>query len=78
MSRTPDYVTTEQFSIIKNDFWDKLIIPVNTFVRPIELCYLPKHILDSSLHKWVDLNKEVYAYSHYGIIPIPKDKMRKV
>jgi hypothetical protein len=77
MLPTPNFITTEDYRFMKSK-WTEQILPAGSFVRPIELCWLPKHILDADGHKWFNSETEVYAYCSWGIIAIPKKIMRKV
>lgn len=77
MSRTPDYVLTEDV-YYKANTYDEKQIPAGSFVRPIELSYVPKHIIEDTRWRWFNKDLEVFCYTHYGILPIAKDKMRQV
>lgn len=76
--KTPDYVTSEDYKFIYNELWDKKVLPARTFVRPIELKYVPQHIKDSFFHKFFDSKTEVYVYCSYGMIAIPIKLLRQV
>jgi len=76
--RVAEFITDEDCSVLKNDMWEKMTIPKGTFVKPIEVCYLPKHIKDGRLFKLVDFNDEVYVYSSYGIHPILRKSLRRI
>jgi hypothetical protein len=76
--KTPNYKISEDFSFVCNDLWDKKIIPAGTFVRPIELQYVPQHIKDWFFHKFFDEEKEIYVYCSYGMIAIPRKLLREV
>ncbi len=48
-----------------------------TFVRPIDLKYVPKHITDDERWKYFDKNTDVFCYYSGGIVPIPKALIRE-
>lgn len=73
---TPNYVLTEDFTVYAK-FSSNTILPAGTFVRPIEVTWLPKHILELSEHLWFNPQKEIYVYTSAGIIIVPKDIVRK-
>jgi hypothetical protein len=72
---TPDYKLTADFKYWVNT-QDCITMPAGTFVRPVEFRYLPKELQDrSSLIKIAD--KEVFCHTKIGLIPIPKELLRK-
>ena len=73
--KTPNYVLDEDFSIPYGHH-DVKVLPAGTFVRPIETCYVPKHIKDEN--KWFNEKTDCYCYTRIGIIVIPKKYVRKV
>jgi hypothetical protein len=75
---TPNYVTKEDFRFMSDSLWNEKVLESGTFVRPIELAYVPKHIRDNPMNRWFDAEKEVYVYCSFGIIAIPKNIVRKL
>lgn len=74
---TPNYVMTKDYRIFVVGKQEYRTIPEGTFVRPIEQCYIPKHTKDI-WDKWFTPVLEVYTYSTYGILPIPRKYIRQV
>lgn len=75
---TPNYLTTEECSFVLNDnIWEKKILPAGTFVRPIDVRWLPNHIKESSSFRWMNDATEVFVYCKFGIILIPIKIVRK-
>lgn len=72
--RTPNYVLSEAHYHHVGPM-DARTLPAGTFVRPIELCYVPKHVTEAN--REFDKEKEVYCYCRYGILPIPKSIIRE-
>lgn len=68
--RAPHYGITEEYPISVNAQTRK-VLPAGSFVRPINIEYVPKHILKEN----PDLNQKiwVFCYTHYGIVPIPRE-----
>lgn len=74
---TPNYILNKQVTIhlgIKGN----IIFPEGTFVRPIEVTYLPSHITEDKEFKDFDPDKEVYCYTPKGIKRLLKDCVRKI
>ncbi len=76
MSQTPDYILTEDFNC-SADFSQTKILSAGTFVRPIQFCYVPKHVLESKLGKFFNPKMEMFCYTRLGIVPIPKNIVRQ-
>lgn len=72
-----DYCTSEKVVIII-DWNDSLTIPEMTFVKPIEIRWVPKHVVENPRWQSFNPDKDVFCYCHYGIIPIPRSKVRKI
>lgn len=73
---TPNYVTIEEHRLYFGIQSDKTM-PAGSFVRPIDDRYLPEHIKQAREYQWYDPEREVFVYSHYGIVCIPKAKIRR-
>lgn len=69
--RAPNYIITEEhtYSLGVSDY---RTLPAGTFVRPLELHYVPKHIIEDKAH--LDFNKvtQIYCYCRFGIVAIPR------
>jgi hypothetical protein len=76
--KTPEYVTKEPWSYKKSFNTEPVNFPAGSFMKPIDPYYLPKHVLDSDEYRWSNKNTETFAYTRIGIIPVPKDLLRKV
>jgi hypothetical protein len=73
--RTPDYRTTEDFNL--GTGMDPKILPAGSFVRPVDLKWVPKHLVESPDHRFFNEEREVFAYCRFGFIVIPKRLLRK-
>jgi hypothetical protein len=73
---TPNYVLMEDTKVILAI--DSVVLPAGSFVRPINIYYLPAHIKANVRLYPVDLNKFVFCYTHYGITAVPISRIRKV
>lgn len=72
---TPNYVTTEDLHFPNSKV---KFLPSGSFVRPIDIKYLPVHCLDHRLTGYVFFpNYQVMAYCSAGIVPIDKKSIRK-
>lgn len=75
--KSPNYVLSSDCHFSSGNF-DSKVLYAGTFVRPIELKYVPQHVLDNPLWKGFNKDKEVFVYTRYGIIPVPKSSVREV
>jgi hypothetical protein len=73
--KTPNYMLTEEVRFI--NYGETKTIPKGAFVRPIELKYVPKHVLDSPNNRFFNSATEVFAFTRYGIVAIPKSSIRE-
>ncbi len=48
------------------------------FVRPVEECYVPKHIKEARPWFGSDMDGKTYAYTHFGFVLISKSIIREV
>lgn len=74
---TPNYVLTEDLTLYTTS-QKSTVLPVGSFVRPIELCYVPKHVLDSTMGRTFSKLTQVFCYTYFGIVPINWNLIRKV
>ncbi len=72
--RAPTYVTKNDTTIYEGATGNK-ILPAGSFVRPIEWCWVPKHILDDSRFKYGNIDLEVMCYTRYGFVKIRRDNI---
>jgi hypothetical protein len=75
MARSNDYVLTEEHWIEYGK--ERVRLPEGAFVRPVELQYLPKHIVDC-IPAWYDHAVSVYCYTRYGFTSVNRLKIRQV
>ncbi len=76
--RTSNYCLVSDHSYNQgNSRYDLRILSAGTFVRPLELNYVPKHVIDDERWKAFDKTKEVFCYCRYGIVPIPRNLIRE-
>lgn len=74
---TPNYVTTVDITCVHGVTGSK-ILPAGTFVRPVHIYYIPKHVKDDE--RWdyyVDGQFEFY-YTPLGFMLIDIEKIRKI
>lgn len=76
MIRTPNFVLEEDY-VFSEGAYDKKTVPAGTFVRPIEIQYVPKHCTEDDRWRNLDMTKYVYCYYSGGIIPFPKSSVRE-
>lgn len=74
--RLPEYQTTADHAH-NLTAQDQSTLPAGSFVIPLELCYVPKHVRDDRSRPYHDKEKNVYVYCRYGIVSIPKALIRR-
>lgn len=76
MSRTPNYRLNTDFSYSASPgMWanmDQKVIPAGSYVRPLELTYVPKHVVEDKRWEFFNKDLDVFCYTKNGIIPIPR------
>lgn len=75
--KTPDYVIMED-ALFNFGWHDTLTIPKGTFARPIQYHYLPKHVQEDHRFKGYSLERFVFCYTIYGVIPIERINLRQI
>ena len=75
--KIPEYTTMEEYVIVRT-VGKEDILPVGSFVKPIELVYLPQHIKDSSSYRWMKIAEQIFCYTHFGIILLPTNLIRRI
>lgn len=77
--RTPNYRLIQDHTVSSGSGLmgaDYKTLPAGSYVRPIELSYVPPHVKEDSRWKYFNKELEVFAYTKFGIIPIPKYILR--
>lgn len=74
---TPNYVLINDVSLYGDRGRDKSL-KAGSFVRPIELVYIPQHILEDASNKHFDKDIETFCYTRFGIFAIKNSNMRKI
>ena len=72
---TQNYALREEHKIWTKDL-DPKVLPQGAFVQPMNLSYVPKHITEKA--SWFNEDTEVYCYTRFGIIALPKSLIMKV
>lgn len=78
MSRSPNYRLKEDYHLSTGKWGsDTKTIPAGSYVRPIDLCYVPNHVLEDTRWQGLDLKNHVFCYVKLlGIVPIDKSVIR--
>lgn len=45
------------------------------YVKPLDIGYVLKHVLDDERWKWFNKDREVFCYTRKGVVPVPKDRI---
>lgn len=78
-SRTPNFAITEDYQVrASSSGWEMITIPANSYLRPIELVYVPEHVQNDS--RWVHFNPklEVFCFCKKGMFPIPRRLLKDI
>jgi hypothetical protein len=75
--KTPNYCLTEDCHIPSNDRGDGKVLEAGTWVRPIDPYYIPKHVKEDDRWPFFDENTQIFCYTRYGIVPLPKRILRE-
>lgn len=70
--KTEQWVLAQEYTHSFNQR-DSFTLPSGAFVLPMETKYVPKHVREAI---FLDSSKEIFCYTHFGIIPIPKKILR--
>ncbi len=78
--KTPNYILKEDYSYpsAKGNSHDLKILKAGAFVRPIQIQYVPKHVLEDERWRWIMTKTETFAYTSQGIVVIPLNIIREV
>lgn len=76
--KVDEFITTEAVKYHKGGLSNERTLPAYSFVKPINIRWVPQHVLDDVDGKWFTPSKEIFCYCSGGIIVIQKDKIRKV
>ena len=75
---TPNFILKEPFTLsCGQSHLDDRVLEAGSWVRPIEFCYVPKEVKEDPRWKYFDKNTEIFCYTHWGLIPIPKKSLRE-
>lgn len=70
--RTPNYRLKEEV-VISIDKYDSRVLPSGSFVRPIDLRYVPEHVIERN--KGFNKDYHVFVYCRWGVFPVPKSAL---
>jgi hypothetical protein len=74
MPRSSNYRLKEDFYFgsTYGSYQDGKKLPAGTYIRPIDLSYVPNHVINDQRWRHFNSELEVFCYTRFGIIPIPK------
>jgi hypothetical protein len=73
--KTPNYVTTEEITLHSANGQASKVVEAGSFVKPVEYCYLPSHIKESTEGRRLNEELDVFCYCKCGFIVIPRNKL---
>ena len=72
--KRPEYVLDKDHSCIF--YGDAVTLPKGSHVVPMDLRWVPQEIKEK--HRFFVDSSDVYVYTKYGILPIPKSILRTI
>lgn len=72
--RTPNWCINTAISISYGTH-DFKTLPAGSFVRPIHIDYVPKHVIEKN--PLFNPTTETYCFTRYGIVPIYTSNLRE-
>ncbi len=72
--RTPNWRLTADF-IVKRAGRTSVTLPAGSYVRPMDLYYVPEHIKDANPYFWE--SSETYCYTRHGIVAVPNHYLQE-
>lgn len=75
--KTPDYVLQSDFHM-RSGNGDPIVLLAGSFVRPLDLRWVPPHIKDDERNRYFNKDTQIYCYTSFGIIPIYLADIRQV
>lgn len=73
--KLPEYVLMREVTIRTGRYGGK-VLPVGSFVRPIEIKWVPKDVIEEQ--RIYNFDKESYYYTYYGIVIVPNEDVRMI
>lgn len=73
--RIKSHLTTEDYTFSRGQ--EMKTIPAGSYVKILSKKYVPKEVISAYQWKIMDPNSEVFCYTKYGIISIPKKILRE-
>lgn len=70
MAKVPEFITTEDYKF--GPLNDERVLPKGSFIKPIDVYYLPKHCYNYPTTMYYNKDRDVFIYCRFGIITIPK------
>lgn len=70
--KTPNYCLVEPHTYYANGYGgDHRDLPAGSWVRPIQIQYVPKHVTEDKRWSNFDPKSEIFVYCRFGIIAVP-------
>jgi hypothetical protein len=71
MIKTSNYMLTEDVTV------GEAQLPSGSFVRPIKIEYIPKHVIDDPRWSYFDNLVHIFCHTKCGILPIQREFLRE-
>lgn len=77
--RTPNFALSEDYSFAQGvKHYDVKTLPSGSFVRPVNFEYVPNFVLEDPRWRWFNKDIEVFCYTRFGFLAIPKASLREI
>lgn len=74
--RTSNYRLNQQHTWSQG-VHDSKCLPQGSYISPVKIEYVPKHIIEKACHQWFNSEMEIFCFTREGFVAIPKYKIRE-
>lgn len=66
----------EEITVYTDKAGSNKVLPAGSYVCPININYVPRHIKNDDKYRFYKDDKEVFCYTKLGFVLISRDKLR--
>ncbi len=71
--KTSNWALIEDYSYSQGSgYGDRKTLPAESYVKPVEWKYLPRHITEDGENRWHNTETHVFCHTKHGMIPVPR------
>lgn len=76
--KTANYILTRDVTCFNGYLLDPKVVPQGSFVKPVDVYYVPHHIIELPENRLADFSTNVFCYTRIGFVLIPREYLREV